>query len=119
MMGPVLSDTEAVMAELAVRNVPMFGLTNMPPSKWPAIRTLTPAFEHLRDVVVSGEVGVAKPDARAFEIACERAGMAPGELLFVDDFRPNVEAAQALGFHVHHFTDPAGLRPSLVGLGLL
>ena len=119
MVGPPIAHTEAVMGELAARNVPMFGLTNMPASKWPAIRALTPAFGHLRDVVVSGEIGVAKPDARVFEIACERAGMAPGELVFVDDFWPNVEAAQALGFHVHHFTDPAGLRPALAGLGLL
>ncbi|MGE5566801.1 MAG: HAD family hydrolase [Parcubacteria group bacterium] len=119
MVGPVIAETEAVMDELAARDVPMFGLTNMPSSKWPQIRAMTPAFGHLRDVVVSGDIGVTKPDARAFEIACERAGMRPGELLFVDDFRPNIEAADALGFHVHHFTDPAALRPELVRLGLL
>lgn len=119
MVGPPIAQTGAVIAELAARDVPMFGLTNMPHSKWPAIRALTPAFGYLRDVVVSGEVGVAKPDARAFQIACERAGMAPRDLLFVDDFRPNVEAAESHGFHVHHFTDPAGLRPALVSLGLL
>jgi len=119
MVGPVIADTEAVMAELAARDVPMFGLTNMPQSKWPRVQALSPAFGHLREVVVSGEVGITKPDARAFEIACERAGLAPAELLFVDDFHPNIDAAEALGFHVHHFTDPAGLRPALVGLGLL
>jgi len=119
MVGPPIAETEAVMAELAARDVPMFGLTNMPHSKWPAIRALTPAFGHLREVVVSGEIGVAKPDRRIFEIACERAGMAANELLFVDDFRPNIEAAEALGFHVHHFADPAALRPVLIRLGLI
>jgi 2-haloacid dehalogenase len=106
MVGPPIPETEAVMARLHARGVPMLGLTNMPSEKWPGIRTLTPAFAMLRDVVISADEGVTKPDPRIFEIACERAGMAPQELLFVDDLAANVEAAAALGFHVLHYVDP-------------
>lgn len=119
MVGPPIPQTEAAIETLHQRGAPMAALTNMPPSKWPAIRALSPAFGRLGEVVVSGDEGVIKPEPRIFEIACERTGMAPGELLFVDDVAGNVAAAEALGFHVLHLTDPALLRPALTAHGLL
>jgi putative hydrolase of the HAD superfamily len=43
---------------------------------------LTPQFEH---VVASAEVGVTKPDARIFRIACDRFGVEPAEAVYVGD----------------------------------
>lgn len=43
---------------------------------------LTERVEHL---VASGEVGVTKPDARIFRVACERFGVAPADALYVGD----------------------------------
>ncbi len=68
------------------------------------------AFDEL---VISAEVGVAKPEARIFQIALERLGVAPHEAIFVDDFARNVEAARALGMGVVHFQDPARARQEL------
>ncbi|MFC7642799.1 HAD-IA family hydrolase [Streptosporangium lutulentum] len=48
-------------------------------------------------VVNSARVGVAKPDARIYEIAAERAGIPAERCLFVDDSPTNVEAARAMG----------------------
>jgi len=62
---------------------------------------------------------VIKPEARIYEIALARVGLEPADLLFVDDSLANVEAARALGFHAHHFTDPAALRPMIEKHGLL
>ncbi|GAA1692532.1 haloacid dehalogenase [Nonomuraea maheshkhaliensis] len=64
------------------------------------------------DVVSSARVGVAKPDPRIYEIAAERAGVAPERCLFVDDRLPNVEAARALGMtgvHYRSFHDLAAV----------
>ncbi|RVX43279.1 putative hydrolase of the HAD superfamily [Nonomuraea polychroma] len=55
------------------------------------------------DLVSSARVGVAKPDRRIYEIAAERAGVAPESCLFVDDRLPNVEAARALGMTGVHY----------------
>jgi putative hydrolase of the HAD superfamily len=55
------------------------------------------------DLVSSARVGVAKPDRRIYEIAAERAGVAPERCLFVDDRLPNVEAARALGMTGVHY----------------
>ncbi|NQX14954.1 HAD family hydrolase [Rathayibacter sp. VKM Ac-2857] len=43
---------------------------------------LTERVEHL---VASGEVGVTKPDARIFQVACDRFGVAPADALYVGD----------------------------------
>ncbi len=68
---------------------------------------MSPAFRHFRDAIVSGRERVIKPEPRIYEIVLERTGLEPADLLFVDDSAANIAAAAAMGFHVHHFTDPA------------
>ncbi|MGN9841728.1 HAD family hydrolase [Nonomuraea sp. H19] len=65
------------------------------------------------DLVSSARVGVAKPDRRIYEIAAERAGVAPERCLFVDDRLPNVEAARALGMTGIHYRTIADLAAVL------
>ena len=119
MFSGVIPETETAIEALAARGVPMFGLTNMAAETQASTFAMSPAFARLADTVVSGREGVIKPDPRIFHILCERAGMAPGELLFVDDSARNIDAAAALGFDVHLFDDPAALRPALEARGLL
>jgi putative hydrolase of the HAD superfamily len=49
------------------------------------------------DVVISGEVGMRKPDPEVFRLAADRLGLPPPRCVFVDDVRGNVEAAEAVG----------------------
>jgi epoxide hydrolase-like predicted phosphatase len=56
------------------------------------------AFPELFDgVVISGEVGMHKPQPEIFELACERVGLTPADCVFVDDLRENCEGAEAIG----------------------
>jgi epoxide hydrolase-like predicted phosphatase len=48
-------------------------------------------------VVISGEVGLRKPDRAVFLLAAERLGLSPRRCVFVDDTKGNVEAAEAVG----------------------
>ncbi|GAA3507632.1 FMN phosphatase YigB (HAD superfamily) [Streptosporangium album] len=48
-------------------------------------------------------LGMAKPDRRIYELAAERAGVAPERCLFVDDRLENVEAARALAMTGVHY----------------
>jgi 2-haloacid dehalogenase/putative hydrolase of the HAD superfamily len=114
-----IPETESVIEDLAARDVPQFGLTNMSSETWPDVKAMSPAFRHFRDTVVSAEERVIKPEPRIYEIVLERTGLAAGDLLFVDDSAANIAAAAALGFHTHHFTDPAALRPAVERFGLL
>jgi epoxide hydrolase-like predicted phosphatase len=54
-------------------------------------------------VVISGLVGVQKPDPTIYRIVLERLGLPPEETIFVDDFFENIEAAQELGMGTLHF----------------
>lgn len=48
--------------------------------------------------VISGEVGLRKPDPAIYEMGAERVGLAPSDLIFVDDLGGNLKPAAELGF---------------------
>jgi 2-haloacid dehalogenase len=100
--------------------VPLFAITNFSGEFFPAFRAREAAlFAPFRDIVVSGDEKLMKPDPRIFVLARQRFGLAPGEGLFVDDRDENVTAACANGFVGHLFVDAPTLRAALVAHGLL
>lgn len=68
------------------------------------------------DVVISGEVGMRKPEERIFQLAARRLGLSPADCVFVDDVEGNVVAAQALGFTTVLHADPIQTRAVLSAL---
>jgi putative hydrolase of the HAD superfamily len=72
-------------------------------------------------VVISGEVGMRKPEERIFRLALERIGLTAAECVFVDDHPTNVRAAAELGIVAVHHTDyetTAAELEALFGLSL-
>jgi 2-haloacid dehalogenase len=116
--GPVPGSYE-IVEDLARRDVPLFAITNFGAEFWAMFRPTQPIFDHFRDIVVSGEERLVKPDAVIYRLALRRFGLAEGEGLFIDDNLSNVDAAQANGFHAHHFRNASTLRAELEALGLL
>jgi len=57
-------------------------------------------------VVISGEVGMRKPEPRIFLHTAEQLNIAPAECVFIDDLEPNVRAAVLCGMTGVHHTDP-------------
>ncbi|WP_232523037.1 MULTISPECIES: HAD family hydrolase [Nocardioides] len=111
--------TAEVVRDLHAAGIPMVGLTNWSDELYyPYAAERFEVLRMLDDVVVSGEVKVAKPDPRAYLIAAERSGHPVGRLLFVDDRQDNVDAAVALGMDGVLFTDAAALRVALRERGL-
>jgi putative hydrolase of the HAD superfamily len=56
------------------------------------------SFPELFDaVLISGEVGVHKPEPEIYRMACERLELPPDECVLVDDLRENCEGAEAVG----------------------
>ena len=65
-------------------------------------------FAAMADVLVySYEVGIEKPDRRIYQITCERLGVDPGEVVFLDDVEVNVVAARQLGMRAVLFQSTA------------
>jgi 2-haloacid dehalogenase len=117
--GPVPGMIEIVQ-ELNERGVPLFCITNFSHEFFPPFRAeRADVFDRFRDIVVSGDEKLIKPDPAIYTLALERFGLAPGEGIFVDDRLENIESARANGFAGHHFVDAGMLRSELEGLGLL
>ncbi|GAA3117586.1 hypothetical protein GCM10010466_05750 [Planomonospora alba] len=67
-------------------------------------------------VVISGEVGMRKPEPRIFEYALDLVGLSGPECVFIDDIEANVTAARALGITGVHHREPAETIAHLEGL---
>ena len=60
-------------------------------------------FDLFDEIVVSADVGMAKPEPKIYVLAAQRLGLPPAECVFIDDLEGNVDAARAAGMHAIHF----------------
>lgn len=116
--GPIAGMVE-ILAELRDRGTPLYGLTNWSAETYAPARERFAFLSWFRGILVSGEVGVIKPDPRIFEVLIERFAINPENAVYIDDVEANVAAAQSFGIHAIQFTTPARLRRELAPLGLL
>lgn len=116
--GPV-AGTIDLIEDLAGRGVPLYGLSNFSKEKFPEMRRRYPVFDAFRGIVVSGEIGMIKPDAAIYRHFLDRFGLDAAACLFVDDQPANVEAAIAQGMQGVVFTSAADLRHTLGTWALL
>jgi putative hydrolase of the HAD superfamily len=68
-----------------------------------AVHDALGVFDH---IVESSKVGLRKPDPRFYVLACELAGVAPDEVVFLDDLGVNLKPARALGMTTIKVEDP-------------
>ena len=66
---------------------------------------------HFDGIHHAAALGAAKPDRLFYERT--QALLPPGEVIFLDDALPNVDAASAFGWRAHHFRSAQDLRVAL------
>jgi epoxide hydrolase-like predicted phosphatase len=71
------------------------------------------AFDYM---IISSEVGAAKPSEEIFQIALKQLGVRPKEAVFVDDFIENIEACEKVGMKGIHFKDAESTMKQLKAL---
>ena len=115
-----LPGVHELVEALDARGVPLFAITNFSADFWaPFHAKERDFFRRFRDIVVSGEVKLLKPDPAIYYLALDRFRLRPKDALFIDDRRINVEAAEAVGMKAHLFTTAEELRERLRVEGLL
>jgi putative hydrolase of the HAD superfamily len=67
-------------------------------------------------MVISGEVGLRKPDPRIYRLTLDRLGVPADRAAFIDDLAPNADAAAVLGMHAVRHVDPATTRAAISAL---
>ena len=107
-----------LLDDLARAGVPLFALTNGAREATAACRKLHPFMAHFRDVTISAEHGVIKPEPAIYAIACQRGGYEPREAVFIDDSEKNVAGARDFGLHAIHYAPGRDLRGELSKLGV-
>ena len=70
---------------------------------WIEEQNFADAFDNM---VISAEVGFAKPDPRIYQAALQNLQVLPAESVFLDDMSRNVEAARKIGMYAIHFVQP-------------
>ena len=96
----------------------VLGLSNFSAETFPICRANYPVFERFDDIVISGDVGTAKPGSEIYLLLCERNGVRPDEAVFLDDSPANVDGALAVGMQALLFTDTRSARAALADLGV-
>jgi 2-haloacid dehalogenase len=119
MLGGEIPGTVDVLAELRGAGVRLVALSNWSAEMFPLALERYDFLAWFEGIVISGDVGVNKPDPRIFVHLLERFAVEPEATVFVDDIAANVEAAAALGFHTVWFSDAVALRRELARIGLL
>jgi 2-haloacid dehalogenase len=118
-LGEAVQPTVQVLDDLRRSGVRLFALSNWSAETFPVARPRYPFLEWFEGIVISGEVGITKPDLRLYRHLLDRYGLDPTTTVFIDDNEANILAAEELGMIAIRFEDGPSVRRALAGLGLL
>lgn len=108
-----------ILRDVKATGNPVYALSNWSAETYPIAERRFDFLEWFDGVVVSGRIGMRKPDPAIFRHLLERFDLEAERTLFVDDSERNVEAARGLGFDALRFESPPQLRGELVARGVL
>ncbi len=114
-----IEGTVEIVRRLKRAGYPLFALSNWSAETFPIARRKYDFLNLFDVIVVSGEVGLIKPDPAIFELAVQRTGVPASQCLFIDDHEANIDVAQRLGMQTILFRSPEALARELAEMGLL
>lgn len=97
-----VAPTAELIAELKAAGYRLFVLSNMSKDYIEFLREM-PVFQHFEGEVVSCEVGLIKPEREIYNLLLDRYNLVPEQTMFIDDRKPNVNAAAEVGINPFHF----------------
>jgi 2-haloacid dehalogenase len=118
MLGEAFDGTVAILRELRRAGFATYALSNWSTETYPVTRPRYPFLDEMDGILISGEVGVGKPDPAIFRHFLERFRLTAENTVYIDDWDLNVATAAALGMTAILFRGAAELRRDLRSLGL-
>lgn len=119
MLPSDIPGTVAILERMAAAGVPLYAITNYSSEKFAETVERFAFFAHFRDIVVSGDEGLLKPEAEIFRLCLDRNGLRAEDCVFIDDVARNIEGARAVGIDAILFEAPEQLERELSARGLL
>ena len=118
-IGEIYTGTIEILKKLQQAGYPLYGFSNWSAETFPLVRAKHDFFDIFDDMVISGEVGFAKPEPEIYQILLDKIGRPAQECLFIDDSLPNIQQANKIGFATIHFQSPPQLEEELKQLQLI
>ena len=115
----VIEHSVRLLRALRAKGIPVWALSNFGEEPFDISCEDHPFLTEFDGAVISGRIGVAKPDVEIYEALEEATGVLRSRLLFADDRAENVAVAKARGWQTHLFEGPEGWAKALVEAGLL
>jgi 2-haloacid dehalogenase len=119
MIGGAINETVEILAELKGAGREIYALSNWSAETFPHARARFQFLDWFDFTVISGEIGLVKPNREVFDFLLEKTGRRAEECVFIDDSPANTTAARDLGFDAIHFSSPRQLRGELTNRGIL
>jgi 2-haloacid dehalogenase len=119
MLGEADWETVKILDEIKQRGMPVYALTNWSAEKFPIAKKRYDFLNWFDGILVSGEVGLKKPELKIFRLMLEKYQLAAGKTVYLDDVKANIVAANEVGLRTIHFQSAAQLRETLRAWGIL
>lgn len=113
MIPGAIDDNVAIVDELIDRGLDVTALTNWAPDTFVEARRKFPILSRFRGITVSGDVGLIKPDVAIYDRHVRDFNLTPGNTLFFDDNKTNIEGARAAGWNAELYVSTDTLRSDL------
>ena len=108
-------DSIALLRQVAaIEGVHLYGLSNMHGDTFRYLKERFDFWSLFEGIVISGDIGMLKPDLDIFEHLTSRFKLNPAESVFIDDSLPNVQAARAHGLRGIHFSNATACAAELL-----
>jgi len=111
--GPV-DGSVVILHQLKEKGYAIYGLSNWSAETFPIIRQRYQFFDLFDGIIISGEVGMVKPDPAIFKLALKMIARPAPECLFIDDSPPNINTAKLLEINTIQYTSPEQLHIELI-----
>jgi len=116
--GPI-EPVVTILETLARQGHALYAISNWSSEKFELIRPRYDFFRLFREIVISGQVRMLKPEPEIFEYLLAKIGRPAQECILIDDTLENIQAAGRLGFRTIHYYQPDQLQAELAAYGLL
>jgi 2-haloacid dehalogenase len=103
----------ALALSLKKQGIPIYILSNFPGDQFDKYMSKNDFLKEFNGMVVSGKVGVKKPDPQIYKMAIDQFDCEPNKTLFIDDRIENIDAAKKFGIQTIHLINPESLEEKI------
>ena len=109
MIDSVHQENVNLALKLKQKGYPIYLLSNFPGDQFEKYRLQNSFLDEFDDRIISGDVGLAKPDIKIYQLAIKKFNLNPEESLFIDDKIENTKGAEQVGIKTIQLQKPENL----------